>query len=171
MRGAEDVAAVLAQDDPQVPGLSSGVRVKTWMTMGSPLAFIKARQKLIPSLNQQFFLRKQPIGRPTIHNPFTEQDESNVTDWLNFRHKLDPVGSLVPLALTHNAPVFFPLLYGVGTGAPAAVFALLIALGAKSVGALFEKVGRAEGVARRITVAVFIAAGIFFTLRYTFELF
>ncbi|HEY5996175.1 MAG TPA: aromatic aminobenezylarsenical efflux permease ArsG family transporter, partial [Candidatus Deferrimicrobiaceae bacterium] len=29
------------------------------------------------------------------------------------------LGSLVPLALTHEAPVFFPLLYGIGTGAPA----------------------------------------------------
>jgi cytochrome c-type biogenesis protein len=81
------------------------------------------------------------------------------------------LGSLVPLAVTHNAPVFFPLLYGVGTGAPTALFALLIALGAKSVGVVFEKVGKAEGVARRITGAVFIAAGVFFMLRYTFELF
>jgi cytochrome c biogenesis protein CcdA len=81
------------------------------------------------------------------------------------------LGSLVPLALAHGAPVVFPLLYGVGTGAPAAVFALLVALGAKSVGALFEKVGRAEGVARKATGAVFVAAGVFFTLRYTFELF
>ncbi|HEY3488786.1 MAG TPA: aromatic aminobenezylarsenical efflux permease ArsG family transporter [Candidatus Deferrimicrobiaceae bacterium] len=81
------------------------------------------------------------------------------------------LGSLVPLAVTHNAPVLFPLLYGVGTGAPAALFALLIAMGAKSVGSLFDKVGRAEGVARKVTGAVFIAAGVFFTLRYTFELF
>jgi cytochrome c biogenesis protein CcdA len=81
------------------------------------------------------------------------------------------LGSLVPLAVANGAPLLFPLLYGVGTGAPAAAFALMIALGVKSVGALFEKVGRAEGVARRITGAVFLAAGIFFTLRYTFELF
>jgi cytochrome c biogenesis protein CcdA len=80
------------------------------------------------------------------------------------------LGSLVPLAVAQGAPLLFPLLYGVGTGAPAVLFALLIALGAKSVGRLFEKVGKAEGVARRITGAVFVAAGIFFTLRYTFEL-
>ncbi len=81
------------------------------------------------------------------------------------------LGSLVPLAVAQGSPLFFPLLYGVGTGAPAAIFALLIALGARSVGILFEKVGRAEGVARKVTGAVFVAAGIFFTLRYTFELF
>lgn len=83
--------------DAQVPGLSSGVRIKSYMTFGSPLAFIKAHQAQIPSFNKDFFLRKQPIGRPFVTNPFTDAKESNVTDWFNFRHKLDPVGSLTPL--------------------------------------------------------------------------
>jgi hypothetical protein len=43
--------------------------------------------------------------------------------------------------------------------------------GDSQVGTLFEKVSRAEVAARMLIGAVFIAAGIFFTLRYTFDLF
>lgn len=80
-------------------------------------------------------------------------------------------GILIPLSVQHGSAIAFPLFFGVGTGLPVIVLALMIALGAKSIGSLFQKVTRLELWARRITGAVFIAAGIYFTLRYTFELF
>lgn len=78
-------------------------------------------------------------------------------------------GSLIPLSVQHGSAIVFPLVFGVGTGLPVIVFALMIALGAKSIGSLFEKVTRVELWARRITGVVFIAAGIYYTLVYIFE--
>lgn len=83
-------------NDPQVPGLSSGVKIRAYLTMGSPLAFIKANQAKIPTLNHDAFLRRFALGRPWLLNPFGEQ-ETNVSDWFNYRHSLDPVASLVPV--------------------------------------------------------------------------
>jgi cytochrome c-type biogenesis protein len=78
-------------------------------------------------------------------------------------------GSLIPLSVQHGSAIVFPLVFGVGTGLPVIVFALMVALGAKSIGTLFQKVTRAELWARRITGAVFIAAGIYYTLVFIFE--
>ena len=47
-------------------------------------------------------------------------------------------GSLIPLALKHNSGFVFPSIYGIGTGLPVFVFAILIALGSKSIGVTFQ---------------------------------
>jgi cytochrome c biogenesis protein CcdA len=78
-------------------------------------------------------------------------------------------GSLIPLSVQHGSAIVIPLVFGVGTGLPVIVFASMIALSAKSIGTLFEKVTRLELWARRITGAVFIAAGIYYALIYIFE--
>jgi cytochrome c biogenesis protein CcdA len=78
-------------------------------------------------------------------------------------------GSLIPLSVRHGSTFVFPLVFGVGTGLPVIVFALMIALSAKSISTLFQKVTRVELWARRITGAVFIAAGVYYTLDYIFE--
>lgn len=78
-------------------------------------------------------------------------------------------GSLIPLSVKHGSSVVFPLMFGVGTGLPVIGFAVMIALGARSLGALFRKVTRVELWARRITGAIFIAAGIYYVLAHIFE--
>lgn len=78
-------------------------------------------------------------------------------------------GSLIPLSVRHGSTFVFPLVFGVGTGLPVIVFALMIALSAKSISTLFQKVTRVELWARRVTGAVFIAAGVYYTLDYIFE--
>jgi len=50
------------------------------------------------------------------------------------------------------------------------VFAVLIATGAKSVGALFNKITEFEKWARRVTGIVFIAAGLYLSLKYIFNI-
>lgn len=79
-------------------------------------------------------------------------------------------GSLIPLSVKHGSGVVFPLVFGVGTGLPVIVFAMMIALGARSMGALFRKLTRAELWARRITGAIFVAVGIYYSLVYIFEI-
>ncbi|MFB3779098.1 MAG: aromatic aminobenezylarsenical efflux permease ArsG family transporter [Bryobacteraceae bacterium] len=77
-------------------------------------------------------------------------------------------GSLIPLAAQHNSVVMLPSAYGIGTGLPVFVFAVLIALGSKRVGRAFNKLARFEKWARRITAVVFIAVGVKFCLNYIF---
>jgi len=77
-------------------------------------------------------------------------------------------GSLIPLALTHHSPVFMPTIYGIGTGLPVVVFAIMIAFGTGSVGKAFDILSKVEWWAQRITGVVFIGVGGFYTLRYIF---
>jgi len=73
-------------------------------------------------------------------------------------------GSLVPLAVRSESAVILPTLYGVGTALPVVVFAFIVALGAHSLGRVFDQVTRVERWARRITGAVFIGVGIYLSL-------
>ena len=80
-------------------------------------------------------------------------------------------GSLVPLSVKHDSLFIMPLLYGIGTGLPVLAFALAIALGAKSLTQVFNRLGRVELWARRGTGVIFILIGIYFCLRFIFVLF
>jgi len=77
-------------------------------------------------------------------------------------------GSLVPLAVKYNSSVLAPSVYGIGTALPVIVFAILIALGARSVAKAFDKITVVEKWARRITGLIFIGVGIYFSLAYIF---
>ena len=79
-------------------------------------------------------------------------------------------GSLIPLAISHGSIILLPSLYGIGTGLPVLVFAMLLALSAKSVGALFNKVTVFERWARRATGVIFIIVGIYITLKHIFNI-
>ncbi|MDD5225027.1 MAG: aromatic aminobenezylarsenical efflux permease ArsG family transporter [bacterium] len=80
-------------------------------------------------------------------------------------------GSLVPLSVKHDSVFILPLFYGIGTGLPVLAFALAIALGAKSLTQVFNRLGRVELWARRGTGMIFILIGIYFCLRFIFVLF
>jgi cytochrome c biogenesis protein CcdA len=79
-------------------------------------------------------------------------------------------GSLIPLCLKSNSIFTLPTLYGVGTALPVIVFAVAIAIGAQSVAKLFEQTKRIEWWARHITGAIFILVGVYFCLRYIFDI-
>jgi len=78
--------------------------------------------------------------------------------------------TLVPLAVDRGSPLLLPAVYGVGTALPVVAFALVLAGGAGWVGRALDRVQSFETWARRITGVVFIAAGIYETLRSTFYL-
>jgi cytochrome c biogenesis protein CcdA len=79
-------------------------------------------------------------------------------------------GSLLPLAVDRGSPLLLPFVYGVGTALPVAVFAVLLASGAGWVGAAIDRVQVFERWARRVTAVVFIAVGVYETLRSTLYL-
>ena len=77
-------------------------------------------------------------------------------------------GSLIPLAIDSKSVVVLPGLYGLGTALPVFAFAVLIALGARSIATVFQRLSALEVWARRITGAVFILIGIYFCWTYIF---
>jgi cytochrome c-type biogenesis protein len=80
-------------------------------------------------------------------------------------------GSLIPLSVSSGSNLMLPALYGLGTGLPVSVFAVAIALGAKSISRALDGLGRVERWARRITGVVFIIAGVYYACDHIFELF
>lgn len=79
-------------------------------------------------------------------------------------------GSLLPVALKCESGILIPSAYGIATGLPVLVFAVLIAAGAKSVGQAYDKLAVFEKWARRITGAIFILVGIYYCLTHIFGL-
>jgi len=79
-------------------------------------------------------------------------------------------GSLIPLAVKHQSSVLMPVIYGIGTALPVFVFAILIAMGTRFVGNLFNRLTQFERWARRVTAVIFILVGVYYTLIYVFKL-
>jgi len=77
--------------------------------------------------------------------------------------------SLVPLSLKVNSSVALPAIYGVGTALPVIVFAVLLAASAQSVGKAYNVLAKIEWWARMITGWIFILVGIYFSLKYVFQ--
>ena len=63
-----------------------------------------------------------------------------------------------------------PVIYGVGTALPVLLVAFLLAYSAKSVGKTYNMLAKIEWWARQVTGWVFILAGIYFSLKYVFEI-
>jgi cytochrome c biogenesis protein CcdA len=80
-------------------------------------------------------------------------------------------GSLIPLAVKANSSVVLPIVYGIGTALPVMVFAVLLALSAQSVGKAYNILAKIEWWARIITGWIFILLGLYFSLKYIFEVF
>jgi cytochrome c-type biogenesis protein len=68
-------------------------------------------------------------------------------------------GSLIPLATTLRSSLTLPGFYGLGTSLPVLTFAVMIAMGAKSLGAVFQRVTAIEVWGRRVTGTIFIVIG------------
>jgi len=77
-------------------------------------------------------------------------------------------GSLLPLALNNGSTVLFPAVYGIGTGLPVIVFAIVIAFGVKNISGIFQKVTAMEYWTRKLTGAIFILIGIYYVLTHIF---
>ncbi|MCP4262488.1 MAG: sulfite exporter TauE/SafE family protein [Planctomycetes bacterium] len=80
-------------------------------------------------------------------------------------------GSLIPLSLKYDSGFILPALYGLGTGLPVFIFAVLLAFGAQSIGKAFNKLTRLEWWIRRATGVVFVLIGFYYCLTYIFGIF
>lgn len=77
-------------------------------------------------------------------------------------------GGLVPLAVGANSRVLLPAVYGIGTGLPVVVFAVLITIGARGIARAFRVASGIDRVARTATGTIFIGAGVYLILTHLF---
>ena len=77
-------------------------------------------------------------------------------------------GSLIPLAVGIGSTILYPSIFGIGTGLPVIFFAILLAFSANAVGRAYDKLKVFEYWARQVTSIVFILAGIYYSITYTF---
>ena len=75
-------------------------------------------------------------------------------------------GSLIPLSIDQSSKFLIPAFFGVGTAAPVAVFAVMIAYGARSIGKTYERIALFAKWAKRVTGVVFLLAGLYYILTY-----
>ena len=80
-------------------------------------------------------------------------------------------GSLIPLALNSKAGTLLPFIYGIGTGLPVLFFAVAIALGVTSFSHWFNRITKFEYYTRKITGAIFILVGLYYSGIYILKLF
>lgn len=79
-------------------------------------------------------------------------------------------GSLISLSVEHNSKILLPLAYGIGTGIPVVIFAVIISFSVNSVGKAYNGLVKFEFLMRKITGVIFILAGIYFIVTNFFEL-
>jgi cytochrome c-type biogenesis protein len=78
--------------------------------------------------------------------------------------------NLIPLSLKVNSSFALPALYGIGTALPVIIFAVLLAISANTVGRAYNVLAKIEWWGRIITGWLFVLLGIYFSLRYIFEI-
>lgn len=76
---------------------------------------------------------------------------------------------LVPLAVKHESSVLLPLIFGVSTGLPVVVFAILIVVSTNAMAKTFNSIAAFERWARRATGVIFVAIGVYFCLAFIFR--
>lgn len=79
-------------------------------------------------------------------------------------------GALVPLAAQSESTLLVPATYGIATGVPVLLFAILLAGGSQRLGAFFQRTQQVERWLRRLTAWVLIAIGAYLTLKTNFAL-
>ncbi|MGX9726404.1 MAG: aromatic aminobenezylarsenical efflux permease ArsG family transporter [Candidatus Electronema sp. VV] len=75
-------------------------------------------------------------------------------------------GSLLPLAVQQQSSLLIPGIYGLATGLPVLLFALLLAFGTNKVAQAFNRITAFERWARRLTGVLFLLVGGYYCAVY-----
>ncbi len=78
-------------------------------------------------------------------------------------------GSLLPLAVSAESTLLVPAVYGIATGLPVIVFAVLFTAGTKWVGAAFNRLVQTEWWIRQGTGATILVVGLYLTLHHVWH--
>lgn len=75
-------------------------------------------------------------------------------------------GSLTSLAIEHNSRLIIPTMYGIGTGLPVMIFAIVVAFSMHKLGEIYNNMVTFETWFRKLTGIIFILAGIYFIVSH-----
>ena len=78
-------------------------------------------------------------------------------------------GGLLPLAVKTQLSVLLPAAFGLATGLPIVILALLIALASEAANHWFMRLRRLEVGLRRVMALAFLAAGIYYSMAYVLQ--
>lgn len=79
------------------------------------------------------------------------------------------VGISLPEASLPGATFVLPMVYGIGTAIPVLLVAFLLAYSAQSVSKTYKALAKIEWWARQVTGWIFVLLGVYFSLKYVFE--
>ena len=79
-------------------------------------------------------------------------------------------GSLLPLAVNRQSGILLPAVYGLATGLPVLIFAVLLGFGANKLARAYDGIVAFERWARRITGITFIVVGFYYSLTRIFRI-
>ena len=77
-------------------------------------------------------------------------------------------GGLIPISIEANSKFILPIAYGLGTGLPVLIFAILVAFSTNLVGKIYHNINKIEQWFRKITGIIFIIAGIYHVASHQF---
>jgi cytochrome c biogenesis protein CcdA len=78
--------------------------------------------------------------------------------------------ALLPLCQAQGSQVLLPVVYGLGTALPVLVFLVLLLVAQPWVSKAFLRVKNLEKYFRAVTAAAMIGIGVYYSLRYVYEL-
>jgi len=71
---------------------------------------------------------------------------------------------LIPLAIGAGDPVIIPAVFAIATGLPVIMISYMLVHGVGKCNAIFQKIGSADILIRRVVAAVFIVVGIYYVI-------
>ena len=80
-------------------------------------------------------------------------------------------GGLIPIAIKAKSGFALPLIYGVGTGLPVLLFAVLVSAGIGYISSVYSRVTQLEFYTKRVTGTILILVGIYYVLSHIFGIF
>lgn len=73
-------------------------------------------------------------------------------------------GSLISIAVEHHSKLMIPAMYGIGTGLPVVIFAVVIAFSMHKLGEIYNNIVKFETWFRKVTGWIFLIAGAYFII-------
>ncbi|MBN2693836.1 sulfite exporter TauE/SafE family protein [bacterium] len=128
-----------------------------------------------------FLLEMITFSIPGFKGGFNPKKGGFFTSWLLgflFALSFCPVsaalffGSLIPAITESNSFIAWglPLFYGIGSAVPVIGFSILLSFGSEYVGKWFNKITNLELWIRKIFGIILILIGLYFSLKYIFEI-
>ena len=108
---------------------------------------------------------------PVLRHALLRTDRADPRRRIRRDHRqLANIGLVLPRASLAGSTIVLPCLYGIATALPVILVAFLLAYSAKSIGKAYNVISKVEWWARQITGWVFVLGGVYFSLKYVFDL-